>query len=171
MFSENILLDEVTINMLTDTWFNSKTKLFDFDENTYKAIVPINFFEDNSLNGHFGIEFKIKNNRSSVVITALEDNPGVDVSIVINLICMSIYENFIKFFDVNIEDVLWMVNRPNSKKEFNLANITFETVVPVYINGQQLVTLYNPIWNEIDSVKRFIALSQIHLNVEENVFY
>lgn len=157
--------------MLTDTWFNAKTKLFDFDENTYKAIVPINFFDDNSLNGHFGVEFKIINNRASVVITALEDNPGVDVSIVINLICMSVYENFIKFFEVAIEDVLWVVNRPTAKKEFNLANVSFETMIPVVVNGQELITLYNPVWNDVDSAKRFIALSQIHLNVEENVFY
>ena len=157
--------------MITDTWFNTKTKLFDFDENTYKAIVPINFFEDNSLNGHFGVEFKVKENKASVVITALEDNPGVDVSIVVNLICMSVYENFIKFFEVEIEDVLWAVNRPNARNEFNLANVKFELVVPVFLNDHQLITLYNPQWHDLENAKTFVALSQIHLNVEENVFY
>lgn len=157
--------------MLTDTWFNAKTKLFDFDENTYKAIVPINFFDDNSLNGHFGVEFKIANDKASVVITALEDNPGVDVSIVINLICMSVYENFIKFFEIDIQDIMWVVNRPGVKKEFNLANVRFETIVPVLINGQELITLYNPVWTEIENPKYFSALSQIHLNVEENIFF
>lgn len=157
--------------MLTDTWFNSKTKLFDFDENTYKAIVPINFFDDKSLNGHFGVEFKIVNDKASVVITALEDNPGVDVSIVINLICMSVYENFIRFFEIDIQDILWVVNRPSNKKEFNLANVKFETIVPVLINGQELITLYNPIWSEIENPKYFVAMSQIHLNVEENIFF
>lgn len=157
--------------MLTDTWFNTKTKLFDFDENTYKAIVPINFFDDPSLNGHFGVEFKVLNNKSTVVITALEDNPGVDVAIVINLICMSVYENFIKYFEVQPEDIFWVVNRPTLRQEINLANVRFENYVPVIINGQELITFYNPEWHEIDSLRKFLAMSQIHLYAEENIFY
>ncbi|MBC7476392.1 MAG: hypothetical protein H7263_19070, partial [Candidatus Sericytochromatia bacterium] len=143
--------------MLTDTWFSSKTKLFDFDEDTYKAIVPINFFDDISMNGHFGVEFKIKNNKATVVITALEDNPGVDVSIVINLVCMSIHENFIKHFDISPENIFWVINRPTSKQEINLATVLFESFVPVIINSSELVTFYNPKWTEINSLKKFIA--------------
>ena len=157
--------------MLTDTWFNTKTKLFDFDEDTYKAIVPINFFDDLALNGHFGVEFKIKNHKSTVVITALEDNPGVDVSIVINLICMSIYENFLKFFEVAPEDIFWVVNRPTQRQEVNLANVRFENFVPVIINNQELITFYDPIWYEIEDLKKFLALSQLHLFMDENAFY
>lgn len=157
--------------MLTDTWFNSQTKLFDFDENTYKAIVPINFFEDSSLNGHFGVEFKVINNKASVIITALEDNKGVDISLIVNLICMSVYENFIRFFDIEVEDVLWTINKPSLDKEFNLSNLIFETMQPVIINDKEIITLYNPKWTSIDEPKFFIAMSQIHLNVEENIFY
>jgi hypothetical protein len=157
--------------MLTDTWFTTKTRMFDFDENTYKAIVPINFFDDRSLNGHFGIEFKVSNNKATVVITALEDNPGVDVTIVINLVCMSVYENFIRFFEIAPEDIFWVVNRPTAKQEFNLANVRFETCLPVTMNNQELITFYNPVWTEIESLKKFIAISQLHLNVEENYFF
>jgi hypothetical protein len=157
--------------MLTDTWFNTKTKLFDFDENTYKAIVPINFFDDRSLNGHFGVEFKIKNGKASVVITALEDNPGVDVTIIINLVCMSIYENFIRFFGISPDDIFWAVNRPTYRQEFNLASVTFETCIPVTMNGQEIITFYKPVWTEIDNLKKFLVLSQLHLCLEENTFY
>ncbi len=157
--------------MLTDTWFNSKTKLFDFDEDTYKAIVPINFFDDLSMNGHFGVEFKIKNSKATVVITALEDNPGIDVSIVINLICMSVHENFIKHFDILPENIFWVINRPTSRQEINLATVVFENFVPVIVNSSELVTFYNPKWTEIENIKKFIAMNQIHLYVEENIFY
>ena len=44
-------------------------------------------------------------------------------------------------------------------------------MIPVVVNGQELITLYNPVWHDIDSYKRFIATSQVHLTVEENVFY
>jgi hypothetical protein len=157
--------------MITDTWFNTKTKLFDFDENTYKAIVPINFFDDRSLNGHFGVEFKVKNQKATVVITALEDNPGVDVTIVINLVCMSVYENFIRFFEIAPEDIFWVVNRPTANHEINLANVVFETCIPVTMNGQELITFYKPSWSEISSLKMFLAMSQLHLNVDENTFF
>lgn len=149
--------------MLTDTWFNTKTQLFDFDEDTYKAVVPLNFFDDPSLNGHFGVEFKIKNNKATVVITGLEDNPGVDVAIVINLIAMSIYENFLIFFEVKPNDVLWIVNKPTDKEKFNLSMVKFNIISPTVINGMMLITYHDLEWKQLSGLNEFIAYSQLHL--------
>jgi len=62
---------------------------------------------------------------------------------------MSIYESFIRRFNIDIQDILWAVNRPSSQNEFNLANVTFDLIVPVFVNDQELITLYNPQWEEL----------------------
>lgn len=149
--------------MLTDVWFNKKTKLFEFDNDTYKAIVPLNFFDDRTLNGHFGVEFKVKNGRATVVLTALRDNPGVDLSLVANLAAMSVFENFLRFFEIKSENVFWVVNRPDEKGNDNLAHIIF-LISPVVVHqGQELQTYGQAQWNTLDNLKQFLAMSSLHL--------
>ena len=84
---------------------------------------------------------------------------------------MSVYENFLRFFEIEPESIFWVVNRPAAKQDINLANVIFETCLPVIMNGQELITFYNPVWSEIDSLERFLAVSQLHLAMDENIFY
>lgn len=148
--------------MKTDTWFNKKTELFEWDTGTYKALVPINFFSDKSLNGHFGLEFKVKEQKASVVIVSLEDNPGVDVNTIMGMVSTTIYANFLKHFNISDKDILWAVNRPIKDNDYNLSLVNFKHAIPVVHNGEKIMVFMEDKWKESNK-QEFQAVSQLHL--------
>lgn len=154
--------------MQTQAWVDKKTELFN-EGTASKIILPINFFDDRSLNGHCGVELKVVNKKAVVVITALEDNPGIDVTPVINLVCMSIYENFLRLMEVSVENILWVVNRPVQNIKNNMVHVTFKVQDRALMPDRktEIIVFYRPVWGDIfENPKKFFALSQLHLQVD-----
>ncbi len=132
--------------MQTEVWYNLPTRIFEPSPLTFKVLVPMNYFDDKSLNGHFGLELKMEGNKAIAILSSLEDNPGVGLREVLGLAATNVYENYISKQSIPFERILWMVNFPSEENEgFDLYSLAWSHIEMVKIREIELPVFYEPI--------------------------